>query len=229
MPDRGPAGGHGGPDSNPTGDPGAIERGMRALLARRETELTAGAVVVGWKIGFNTPAIRAHFGLDDPVVGYLTDTGVTPDGATVTLSGWKAPAVEVELAIRVGDDGGVAGVGPALELVDLDMPIADIEPVLAANICQRGVVFGDEVPGVHAADVAVAVTKGGSLVAEGRPEKDPADTLAFVRRFLAQHGARLEPGHRIIAGSMVAPVAVAPHDEVRVEFGPLGVLHVRFA
>ncbi len=202
---------------------------MRALLARRQAELAGGATAVGWKIGFNTPAIQAHFGLNDPVVGYLTDTGVTPDGSTVTLAGWTAPAVEVELAVRVGEDGGVAGIGPALELVDLDMPMADIEPVLAANICQRGVVFGLEVPGVDLSEVAVAVTKGGALVAEGRPEEDPAETVAFVRRFLTEHGASLEPGHRIIAGSMVAPVAVAPGDELRVEFGPLGVLSVRFA
>ncbi len=202
---------------------------MRALLARRQAELAGGANAVGWKIGFNTPAIQAHFGLNDPVVGYLTDTGVTPDGSTVTLAGWTAPAVEVELAVRVGEDGGVAGIGPALELVDLDMPMADIEPVLAANVCQRGVVFGLEVPGVDPSEVAVAVTKGGALVAEGRPEEDPAVTVAFVRRFLTEHGASLEPGHRIIAGSMVAPVAVAPGDELRVEFGPLGVLSVRFA
>ncbi len=202
---------------------------MRALLARREAELAGGATAVGWKIGFNTPAIQAHFGLDDPVVGYLTDTGVTPDGSTVAIAGWTAPAVEVELAVRVGRDGGVAGIGPALELVDLDMPFADIEPVLAANVCQRGVVFGEEVPGVDYSDVAVTVARGGALVAEGRPVEDPAETVAFVRRFLAEHGATLEPEHRIIAGSMVAPVAVAPGDELRVEFGRLGVLCVRFA
>ena len=202
---------------------------MRVLLARREAELKGGAVAVGWKIGFNTPAIQAHFGLDDPVVGYLTDSGVTPDGSTVSLAGWAAPAVEVEMALRVGADGGVAGIGPALELVDLDMPIANIEPVLEGNICQRGVVFGDEVVDVDPWSVSVAVTKDGALVAEGRPVEDPATTVAFVRRFLSDHGASLEAGHRIIAGSMVAPVSVAAGDELTVEFGLLGVLSVRFA
>ncbi len=229
MPAPEPPAGQGGPDANTSGDPDAVDRGMRALLARREAELAGGATAVGWKIAFNTPAIQAHFGLDDPVVGYLTDTGVTPDGSTVAITGWTAPAVEVELAVRVGRDGGVAGIGPALELVDLDMPFADIEPVLAANVCQRGVVFGEEVPGVDYSDVAVTVARGGVLVAEGRPVEDPAETVAFVRRFLAEHGATLEPEHRIIAGSMVAPVAVRPGDELRVEFGPLGVLSVRFA
>ena len=93
---------------------------------------------MGWKIGFNTPAIQARFGLSDPVVGYLTDTGVTPDCSTVTLAGWTAPAVEVELAVRVGEDGGVAGIGPALEFVDLDMPMADIEPVSRPTSASAG-------------------------------------------------------------------------------------------
>ena len=58
----------------------------------------------------------------------------------------EAPAVEVELAARVGDDGVIAGLGPALELVDLDISFDDIEPVLAGNVCHRHVVFGAEVP-----------------------------------------------------------------------------------
>jgi 2-keto-4-pentenoate hydratase len=95
---------------------------MRALLARRDADLGAGAQSVGWKIGFNTPAIQEHFGLAQPVVGYLTDAGLTANGATVPLAGWAAPAVEVEVAIRVGPDLGVAGLAPALELVDLGMP-----------------------------------------------------------------------------------------------------------
>ena len=213
------------PDQDPD-DP--IVRGMRALLARRDGDLAAGARPVGWKIGFNTAAIRRHLGLSDPVVGYLVDTGVTPNGATVPVAGWTAPAVEVELAIRVGDDGGVAGLAPALELVDLDLP-SGLESILAANICQRGVVFGEEVPGVDPWATRVTVTKANAVVAEGRLEEEPATTVAFVRRFLAAHGAALEPGHRIIAGSMVAPVAVAPGDELRVEFGPLGELWIAFA
>ena len=202
-------------DPDADAEPGRVERGMRALLARRDAETAGGATQVGWKIGFNTPAIQAHFGLADPVVGYLTDTGVTPDGATVPLTGWTAPAVEVEVAVLVGPGARVAGLAPALELVDLDLPFHDLEAVLAGNIGQRGVVFGMEAPGADPATFAVAVTKNGDVVAEGRLEEDPADTVAFVHRFLAAHGAALEPGQRIICGSLVAPVAVAPGDARR--------------
>jgi 2-oxo-hept-3-ene-1,7-dioate hydratase len=207
----------------------SVSRGMRAMLARRDAALATGVAPVGWKIGFNTPAIQQHFGLTDAVVGYLTDTGVAADGATVSVGGWGVPALEVEVAIRVGDDGAVGGLAPALELVDLDMSFDDIEPVLAGNICHRGVIFGDEVPGVDPWTVAAAVTKAGDIVAEGVLVEDPAVTVRFVRSYLAAHSAALQPGDRIIAGSVVAPVAVAPGDELSVAFGPLGHLSVRFA
>jgi 2-keto-4-pentenoate hydratase len=153
---------------------------------------------------------------------------VVAPGASVSLAGWVAPAVEVELATRVGDDGTVAGAGPALELVDLDIDFSDIEPVLAGNVCHRHVVFGPEVPGADPMALAATVTKDGAIVAEGRMSKDPATTVDFVRGYLAVHGATLEPGQRIICGSVVAPVPVAPGDSLQVAFGPFGSLSVRF-
>ena len=201
---------------------------MQTQLARRTGDLAGGATGIGWKIGFDTPAIQQHFGLSDAVVGYLTDTRVVEPGATVSLAGWVAPAVEVELAVRVGDDGEIAGLGPALELVDLDISFDDIEPVLAGNICHRGVVFGAEVPGADPMAMATTVTKDGAVVAEGRLTKDPAVTVAFVRSYLSAHGSALEPGQRIICGSVVPPVAVAPGDALDVSFGPLGTLRIGF-
>ena len=220
---------HGDDDAADSG--GAVARGMRAMLARRERELAAGARGIGWKIGFNSPVIQAHFGLSEPVVGYLVDASVAADGSMVAVADWVAPSVEVEMAIRVGSDGEVAGLAPALELVDLDMPPGGIEPVLADNICQRGVVFGDEVPGVDPWAMVATVTRAGraAVVAEGRITEDPAQTVAFVRTFLAAHGAALTPGDRIIAGSVVAPVAVAPGDELHVDFGRLGALRIAFS
>ena len=206
-----------------------VTRGMQALLARRQADLAAGALPVGWKIGFDTPAIQQHFGLHEAVVGYLTDTRIVDPGATVSLAGWVAPAVEVELAVRVGADGAIAGLGPALELVDLDISFDDIEPVLAGNICHRHVVFGTEVTDTDPKALAATVTKDGAIVAEGRLTKDPAVTVAFVSSFLTAYGAALEPGQRIIAGSVVPPVSVAPGDALEVSFGPFGALKVAFS
>ena len=100
--------------------------------------------------------------------------------------------------------------------------------MLAGNVCHRHVVFGPEVPGADPMALAATVAKNGAVVAEGRLLKDPAATVAFVEDYLAAHGASLEPGQRIICGSVVAPVSVRPGDSLDVAFGPLGSLSVHF-
>ena len=214
--------------------PAGVTRGMQSLLAQRDAAVARGDHPVGWKIGFNTAPIQQHFGLSEPVVGYLLDRAVRPDGATVSLEGWSAPAVEVEVAVRIGplDDAGaptVVGCAPALELVDLGIPFDDIERVLADNICQRGVVFGEDMSDIDPSAVAVSATKNGQPVGDGSLVEAPAVTARFVRDFLRTHGATLEPGHRIIAGSLTPPITVAPGDALRVTFGPLGVLSAHFS
>jgi 2-keto-4-pentenoate hydratase len=202
---------------------------MRTLLARREAELAGGATAVGWKIGFNTPAIQAHFGITGAVVGYLTDTTVMEAGQPVDLGRWRGPALEVEVAIRVGDDGGVAGLAPALELVDLDLPFDRLEPILAANVFHRGVVFGPEMAGADLSHLAVEVVKDGQLVADGRLLEQPEVTVEVVRSFLNHYGAQLQPGDRIIAGSLIAPLTIAPGDRLDVSYGSFGSLDVAFS
>ncbi len=205
---------------------------MRALLGARETELAGGAEAVGWKVGLNGPAIQAVFGLHGLVVGYLNDTTVRPVGVDVDLGGWTSPALEVEVAVRAGPDGRIAAVAPALELVDLNLPFDRLEPILAGNIFHRGVIFGPETTPDACAGLEVTVTPasdaGGAELARGSLTEDLAVTLDAVRAFLAGHGAALEPGHRVIAGSLIPPLAVAPGDNLSVDFGPLGSLDVSF-
>jgi 2-keto-4-pentenoate hydratase len=212
----------------PAQSPVEVEAGMRALLARRSAELDGGAAPVGWKIGFNTPAIQAHFGISGAVVGYLTDTTVIDAGDPIDLSGWQRPALEVEVAIRVGDNGAVGALGPALELVDLNLPFDRLEPILAANVFHRGVVFGPESEAPDLRELAVAVVRDGEQIADGRLGERPEATIGVVRSFLDAHGARLRPGERIIAGSLIAPMDIAPGDRLDVSFGALGSLSVAF-
>jgi 2-keto-4-pentenoate hydratase len=199
---------------------------MRLLLASRSAELVAGARAIGWKIGINVPALQTHFGLTGPVVGYLTDRTVIPVGQSVDVSQWEHPALEVELAIRVGEAGDVAGLAAAVELVDLDLPFDDIEPILASNIFHRGVIFGQELRDLALTELRGVVKVAGQVVASGVLKEPPAITVEFVRAFLAERGAILAPGDRIIAGSLIAPMAIGPGDHFVIEFGPLGTIRL---
>jgi 2-keto-4-pentenoate hydratase len=204
---------------------------MRALLAARHRELTGGGTAVGWKVGLNGPAVQALFGLDGLVVGYMNDTTVRPAGTPVDIGGWTQPALEVEVALRVGPDGRVAAVAPALELVDLNLPFDRLEPILAGNIFHRGVIFGPETAPSAVEGLAVRVTSGATAaeLAQGALTEEPAVTLEAVATFLARHGAKLEPGHRVIAGSLIPPLALAAGDSLSVDFGRLGSLGVTFS
>ncbi len=208
--------------------PADVTGAMRTLLARRDAELRAGATALGWKVGFNAPALQEHFGLSGPVVGYLTDATAVEPRRPVDLAGWSQPMLEVELAIRMGEGGAIAAVAPALELVDLDLPFDRLEPILAGNVFHRGVFFGADVPGADVTDLAVAVTRAGAVVADGRLAERPEVTVAWVTRFLAAHGAALGPGEQIIAGSITPALPVAPGEVVDASFGSLGSLRLAF-
>jgi 2-keto-4-pentenoate hydratase len=206
-----------------------LDEGMRALLKTRDRDLAGGATAVGWKVGLNGAMVQQLFGLDGLVVGALTDATIVAAGTDVDVSEWTHPALEVEIAVRIGEDGGIAAVAPALELVDLNLPFDRLEPILAGNLFHRGVIFGPEVAPFDLNGLAVAVHRDDEELANGALEDPLEDTVESVRSFLATYGAELAPGHRIIAGSIIPPLAMTAGDCVKVDFGPLGELKVGFA
>ena len=108
------------------------------------------------------------------------------------------------------------------------LPFDRLEPILAGNVFHRGVIFGPDWEGADPRELAVAVVKDGAQVADGRLGERPEATIGVVRTFLEAHGARLRPGERIIAGSLIAPMDIAPGDRLDVSFGVLGSLSVAF-
>lgn len=205
---------------------GSLAAGMRALLARREAELGAGAEPVGWKVGFNLPAVWPALGIDAPVAGYLTSATVVEPGSEVAVGDWTQPTLEPEIAITVGEGDTVAALAPAIEVVDVDLPFEDVEAILAGNVFHRAVAFGE--PGVLE-DLSCRVARDGEEVRSASETEDPAETVARVSAFLAEHGAELRPGERIIAGTLTPPLPVAAGDEVTVDLGALGSVGLRFA
>jgi 2-keto-4-pentenoate hydratase len=198
---------------------------MRAQLEARRAALDAGAEPLGWKIGINVPAVQERLGIDEPVVGFMTSWSLVEAGGSVDVGDWNAPVVEPEVAIRVGAGGTIAAVAPAIELVDIDLPFDDIEPILAGNIFHRHVVLGEEVADVEPAG-RCRVLVDGEEVAAASVECDAEGTVAHVAEFLERHGARLTAGDLIIAGSLTAPQPVPAGARIEAEVGELGAVSV---
>jgi 2-keto-4-pentenoate hydratase len=130
-----------------------VAAGMVKQLALREQQTCAGDRTIGWKVAFSAPAAMANLGIDGPLVGFFTDGALLASGASVSLAGWTKPALEPEIAIHMAADlpGGahrdaaaaaIGGLGAAIELADLDLPLDDLEAVVAGDIFQRHVVLG---------------------------------------------------------------------------------------
>lgn len=198
------------------------------MLELRRRMIEEGARPLGWKLGFGAPAAMERLGIDRPLVGFLTDRTLLPDGATAHVGDWVKPMLEAEVAVRVGADGRIDGYAVAIELADLDPPPEDAGAIVAGNIFHRHVLLG---PFRGPAERLTAVLeRDGEEV--GRTDTPDALTGEYARlvevvREIA--GDELRAGDVIITGSIFPPVEVRPGERVTAEVEPLGSLTVLIA
>jgi 2-keto-4-pentenoate hydratase len=209
----------------------SIERGTTALLTRRREIVAQGAEPIGWKIGFNVPAIQEKLGIDRPLAGFLTSGGLLEDGATWSLSDDGVVVVESEVAVELGDDArSIVALLPALELADPPDLSQDVETILAGNIFHRAVAFGPrserDAPG------SARILVNGELAHEITAQEARArleEMVDVVAGRLADAGGQLEAGQRIITGVLAPPHAAKPGDVVRLEIDGLGGVELHFS
>lgn len=226
-----------------------IRRGMEAQLELRRARLAAGARPIGWKVGFGTPAAMEKLQTDAPLVGFLTDAGLLPSRATVSLAGWVKPVAEPEIAVYMGRDlaagadrqavqAAIAALGPAIELADLDPSPDNVEAILSGNIFHRHVILGPQDSsraGARLDGLTGRVSRrGGEIAAVTELEANTGEIVEIVRHvadLLAGAGAgeRLKAGDVIIAGSVVPPLFLDQDDDViAFALDPIGSASVRF-
>jgi 2-keto-4-pentenoate hydratase len=228
------------------GDP-RISRGMTAQLNRRRELLRTGQKPLGWKLAFGGPAAMEALGINAPLVGFLMRKALLPAQATVSLADWKKPAAEPELAVHVGKDlpanssramvmAAIAGLGPAIELADVDRPSDDVEVTLASNIYQRHIILGpNDVTraGGLLAGLSARVLRNGREVANTSDlEALTGELIDIVRHtadLLAAFGESLQAGQIVIAGSVIPPLWLGPGEEIVFHLSPLDPISVRFA
>jgi 2-keto-4-pentenoate hydratase len=224
-----------------------VARGMERQLQERRRRLDAGERALGWKVAFGAPQALAGLGIEAPLVGFLTDRAVVADGATYSIAGWTKGALEPEVAVHMGRDldagtdretaaAAIAGLGPAIELADLDLPLDDLEAVVAGNIFQRGVVLGPadrSRAGADAAGLRAELDRDGAPLARtDAPFELVGDLLAVVRHvadFLGAFGERLEAGDVIITGSVVPLVWLEGAAAYDYRLHPIGGLSLRIS
>jgi len=222
-----------------------MQDGMEAQLAAWRRLLASGFARVGWKIGLTAPAVQARLGLGGPVVGHLTLATTLVPGASHSLAGGTRVGVEPEVAIHLSADvppaagraraaEAIAGLGPALEVIDIDAPFDDLARIVARNVFHRAVAFGPTDPsraGGSLAGIAARAVLNGCTVTEvsaAQAAGDLPDLVCLVADALGACGERLRAGDRIISGALTDPMWVKPGDTAGIDLGPLGALEVAF-
>ncbi len=224
-----------------------IVSGMAAQLETLRARRAAGAVSLGWKVGFGAPAALQKFAIDAPLVGFLLQSARIDSGATVPVTGWVKPVAEPEIAVCMGADlnGGatreeaaraVAAIAPCIELADLDRPPEDVATILAGNIYQRHVLLGT--PDTTRAGCrldglrARVVRNGAETASTTDPQALTGDYLDIVRHvagILDAFGERLAAGQIIITGSITPPLFVNAGETLEYRLEPVGSVAVRFS
>jgi 2-keto-4-pentenoate hydratase len=237
----------------PSGEPDVrITEGMRAQAGLLHTIRASGSRRIGWKAGFGTVQWRERFELSAPLVGFLHDAATLPSGGTVDLTGWTAPKAETELAVTIGHavDGArlapgpagdatlreaIAGIAPAIELIDLHPAPEEVTAILAGNVYHRHVVLGppDTTRAGGALDgLAGHVELRGEEVARVTDLEAATGPVLTVLREVARvasvHADGLAAGDVVILGSIVPPMAVAAGDTLRYRLGTSPTLELHF-
>ena len=192
--------------------------------------------------------LRERRGIKMPLVGYMMQTSLLPNGGTVSVAGWTQPVAEPEVAVHMGADlpgsadraatiAAIGALGPAIELADLNPPPADVEVTLAGNIFHRHVILGaaDRArAGAKLDGLAGLVFRRGAQVARQEDLQanigNIVDIVAHVAGTLGAHGETLRAGDVIITGSIVPPPLIeADETAFAYTLDPMEKLMVQFS
>ena len=226
-----------------------ISRGMAAQLRHRRELLDAGYKPLGWKLAFGGPAAMERLHTNAPLVGFLMQNALVPSGSTLSVDGWTKPAAEPEITVHLGKDlpagadrdttkAAIAGVGPAIEVADVDHPSDDVEGTLACDIYQRHIILGHSDPtrsgGMLDSLVARVLRNGAEFASITDPKSlqtltgELIDIVRHTANLLSVFGETLRAGEIIIAGSIIPPIWIAPSEEIVFDLAPVDRISIRF-
>ena len=223
-----------------------IQRALRAWFAERGDPPPAG-----YKLGCTTPVMQQMLGLDAPVYGGVRAGDVHPGGIALPPSGFVAPGIECEIAVRLGADldargrppsreeaaGAIAEIMPAIEIVDNrygDWSALGTPTLIADDFFQAACVLG--APAEACDPMALDAAAGRTLIdgaetGRGRGADvlgHPLDAVCWLAGALGGQGTILRAGALIMTGSLVKTVWLERFPATaRVEIDGVGTAEIR--
>jgi 2-keto-4-pentenoate hydratase len=188
----------------------------------------AGDAVAGYKVGCIGSGVVEQFGMSGPIHARLFRSEIHRSGVTLRYRTYANPAIEGEMALRIGLDGGIAEAFPVIELHQFVFrgPRKTLVELVANNGINAGAVVPEHIEAASLDDWTRARTlsisinglsvESGALwaVAGGAPE-----ALEWLRSDLFRFGEVLMPGDLVLAGTRLGlhPVQTGDHVVVSID------------
>jgi 2-oxo-3-hexenedioate decarboxylase len=177
----------------------------------REQRIAAGAIPVGYKVGFTNGAVRAQFDAEGPIAATVYRETITPE-PRIDAAPLLGPRIEPEIVVGIGVMGEIAWAALGFEIVqshvrDWDFTyldaIADFGLHAALIVGDRVPIDAQALPGWLTA-MPVALHCNGTIVERGNTadvDGGALGSLAWLRADLARVGRELRPGEIVSTGS----------------------------
>ena len=214
----------------------------------RDANIAAGRRLVGRKIGLTSKAMQQATGITEPDYGVMFDDTVYETGSEIPVEQFSNVRIEVELAFVLKQplegpdctlDDALAAIDyavPALEVLNshIELEGRTIVDTIADNAAYGGMVLGGVPMRADRVDlrwVSAMLYRNETIEETGVAAgvlNHPATGVAWLANKFHQHGARLEAGEIILAGSFTRPMWVSRGDSVLCDYGPMGTISCRF-
>jgi 2-keto-4-pentenoate hydratase len=222
----------------------AIQRAIVAL---------SGAPARGFKVGSTSVEAQRLLGTDEPGSGTLLAPFLHDSPARIQITPAHTPAVEGELAFRLGRDlppraaaytkdevaNAVAAVAGVIEVVGTRFAggLAGKGRLLLTADCSANIAlvsgpWRDDWRSLELKNHPVAMTINGAARGKGtgaRALGDPMNVLLWLANQQSAQGRGLRAGEIVATGTCTGLDSVAPRDRVRGDFGGLGAVEIVFA
>jgi 2-oxo-hept-3-ene-1,7-dioate hydratase len=219
-----------------------------------DLKLARGRVIRGHKIGLTSKAMQYSSNINEPDYGALLDDMFYYDGATLPMSRFIVPRLEVELAFVLARPLRGPGctifdvlnaadyVTPAVEIIDARIHQVDPETkvtrkvtdTISDNAANAALVIGGRPFKPLEADlrwIGALCYRNGVIEESGVAAavlNHPANGVAWLANKLAPHGVELQAGEVILGGSFTRPVPARKGDTFHIDYGPFGSISCYF-
>jgi len=197
----------------------AVQMGVARLRCE------AGDAVVGYKVGCIGSGVVEQFGMSGPIHARLFRSEIKNSGETLQYNAFSNLAIEGEMAIRIGANGGIEAAFPVIELHHFVFrgPRKTLAELIVNNGINAGVVISNHHTTMMLEDWttarALSVVVNGVTIDAGAlwaMRGGAAEAVEWLRDDLGRFGATLKPGDLVLAGTPLGLNPVKPGDHVMV-------------